>query len=121
MNLIKMLKTTFLFRCPQCSQSDIYINFFSLRPKETCTNCGVRFERDQGNWLMPTAFAYGLGVIFAFILGFSLGRRYGLFNGFEIVLIASTLLFVALIYKPVKSFWVWVLWLMGEVKADVKS
>ncbi|MEZ4608044.1 MAG: hypothetical protein R2865_14965 [Deinococcales bacterium] len=76
----------------------------------------------KSDLFMPAHIKRSIGVIFAFILGFSLGRRYGSFlMALRIVLIANTLLFVALIYKPVKSFWVWVLWLMGEVKADVKS
>lgn len=91
---------------------------FHIRPKVICDSCNVRFEKDAGNWLMPSAIAYVLGALFAFILGFILVRQYGFFRGLEWVLIAATLLFVALIYKATKSLWIWMLWVMGQVKVD---
>ncbi len=116
--IMRFLKTTFLNHCPNCGQSRLYTGIFQIRPKATCDNCSVRFERDAGNWLMPTALAYTAGAAFALILGFFLVKQRGFFAGLEWILIVATLAFVALIYKSTKSLWIWMLWLMGQVRVD---
>jgi len=78
MNSISRFFNTMVFnQCPNCGQSKLYSGIFQIRPKSTCDNCAVRFERDAGNWLMPTAIAYTYGAVFAFILGFFLVQRNG--------------------------------------------
>ena len=116
--LSRLLKTTLLNQCPNCGQAKLYAGIFQIRPKTTCDSCEVRFERDAGNWLMPTAIAYALGAIFAAVLGFFLVKEHGFFAGLEWVLILATLSFVAVIYKSTKSLWIWMLWVMGQVKVD---
>ncbi len=114
----RLFRTTFLNQCPNCAKAKLYSHVWHIRPKQTCDACLVRFERDAGNWLMPTAMAYFLAAIFAFLVGFFLVKQNGFFAGLEWVLIVATLLFVAVIYKPCKSFWIWMLWMMGQVRAD---
>ena len=110
--------TTFGLRCPECCSGGLYARVFHIRPHATCPSCSVRFERDQGVWLIPTFLTYGSAVLVALLFGFILGRRYGLFPGFEWVLIAITFSYVILGYKFIKAFSIWILWMMGEVRLD---
>jgi uncharacterized protein (DUF983 family) len=53
-------------RCPYCGSPGIFDGYFALR--ERCPRCGVRFEREEGDFLG----AYALNLIVAEFLGLGL-------------------------------------------------
>jgi len=114
----KFFRSMFLLRCPECSTGDIYPNLFSIKPKAICDSCGVRYERDSGVFIMPVFLCYFLGAAFAGLFGLFLGMRFGMFAGFTPTLIAATVVFILLVYRPVKGVWIWILWRFGLVRAD---
>lgn len=48
-------------RCPGCREGDVFAGAFRMH--ETCAECGVRFEREQGYFLGAMYMSYGLGLI----------------------------------------------------------
>lgn len=96
-------------KCPVCSVGPLYKGVFTLH--ETCSNCGVRFERDNGSWLGALFFAYTLTVLVLLALTAVLIVKYGLFPGIEWVLVGASFVSVLLLYRPSKAINVW--WMYG--------
>ena len=111
-----MLQTTLLNRCPACGQGSIFRSWVQLHP--TCPHCDARFERDPGSFLGAMAVAYGVAVLANALLGIWLFRQ-----NFDTVTITVSVslaaaLTVLIIYRPVKAWWTWLLWRVGEVTRD---
>lgn len=51
-------------RCAHCRQGRVYRNLGQMH--ETCPHCGIRFEREQGYWMMSVFVGY---VLYFLILG----------------------------------------------------
>ena len=111
-----MWRATVRGRCPRCGRGALFAGW--LRLNAVCHVCGVRFDRYAGNWLGPTVLAYGLGGIAAVVAGVLLVPRYGFFRGLSpvLVLVATAAALVAL--RPLKGWWIWVLWRTGLVVGD---
>ena len=105
-------------RCPNCGQGRLFERTLTIRIRSTCTVCGVRFERDQGGFLGPSAMAYVVAVVFEVMLFVVLYRRFGLFPGIEWILIAVGVAAILISWKPLKGVWVWLLWVSGLVWTD---
>jgi uncharacterized protein (DUF983 family) len=103
-------------RCPACRRGPAFRSIYALA--ERCPACGVRFERDPGSFLGATALAYTLAVLVVGLVAVALVRRDGLFPGLEWWLVASAVLTVALVYRPVKGWWLWCMWAAGWVHRD---
>ena len=105
-------------KCPVCSVGPLYNGVFTLH--ETCSHCGVRFERDNGSWLGALFFAYTFTVLALGVLAAVLIVKYGLFPGIEWVLVGGSFVIVMLFYRPSKAINVW--WMYGAdlVQTDEK-
>ena len=111
-----MLRTTLLARCPACGRGSIFTGW--LRLTETCRFCGVRFDRYAGNWLGPTVLAYGVGGMAAVAAGLVLVPRYGFFRGLAFALTAVAIVAALAAMRPIKAWWVWLMWRTGLVASD---
>lgn len=56
-------------RCPRCGASKVFRGWFELT--DSCSGCGMRFEREQGYWVGAVAFNTALGIA-AFLGSFGL-------------------------------------------------
>lgn len=80
--------------------------------------CGVRFDRYEGNWLGPSVLAYGVATGAASTVGAILVVRRGFFEGLATVLVTAAVLTALVVYRPVKAWWIWLLWRTGFVLTD---
>lgn len=110
-----MLRST-LGRCPNCGNAPLFKGLYKVR--ETCPECGVRFERDSGAWLGAMVVAYSLAVLAVIIVAAITIIRWGLYPGLEWVLVGTGVVAVLLLYRPVKGFWIWSMWAAGLVVRD---
>jgi len=111
-----MLRASLLGRCPVCTEGPLFAGLLELRA--TCSGCGVRFDRYEGNWLGPTVLAYGIGAAAAAALGVILVRSYGFFRGLTPVLVLTVVVVAMTALRPLKAWWVWLLWTTGFVARD---
>ena len=102
--------------CPNCQKVGVFSSFWGVA--DTCPNCGVRFERESGAWLGAWVMAYTVAVLLIAVEAGALIIAFGLFRGLEWVLVVSGILFVVLLYRPVKGWWLWWLWAAGFVYRD---
>jgi len=102
--------------CPNCRRGRLFAGIYRLN--RTCEVCEVRFERDHGAWLGAMACAYAASVLILGALATLLVLRWGLFPGIEWVLTGAGVVTVALIWRPAKGFWTWVIWTTGFVTRD---
>jgi uncharacterized protein (DUF983 family) len=103
-------------RCPNCREGQAVRGLSRVAP--SCPVCGVRFERDPGSWLGAAVLAYTIGVLAVAVVGAVLVARRGLFVGLEWWLVATAVVSVLLVYRPVKGWWLWVMWAAGWVHRD---
>lgn len=53
------LKALLLLRCPYCLQGPIFARFLQMH--ETCPVCGIKYEREEGYFMMSIFVGYILG------------------------------------------------------------
>jgi len=115
-NPARMLRTTFFARCPSCERGPLFAGVYRIR--ETCLVCRCRFERNSGNWTGPVVLGYGLGALAAFAAGLLLYLRWGGFEGLEWAMLAVGIAVALAGYRPIKAWWIWLLWATGLVFPD---
>ncbi len=102
--------------CPNCQKVGVFSSFWGVA--DTCPNCGVRFERESGAWLGAWVMAYTVAVLLIATEAGALIIAFGLFRGLEWVLVVSGILFVVLLYRPIKGWWLWWMWAAGFIHKD---
>lgn len=102
-------------RCPNCGQGKLYASFMTVA--ETCSHCHVRYERWSGSWTIPTVMGYTAGAVFA-ILGGGVLLYLDKLEENARPLIFATLLFTLLVYPPIKSVSLFLLWRNGFMTPD---
>jgi uncharacterized protein (DUF983 family) len=110
------LRAAWRERCPNCREGKAFRSLYALQP--TCPVCGVRFERDAGSWLGAAVLAYALATLAVGVVMALLFVRYGLFPGIEWWLVATALVTILLVYRPVKAIWLWIMWVAGWFHRD---
>lgn len=106
-----LLHSAFLGYCPNCLLGKLFTGL--LRPRRSCSVCGMAFEHQGGTFTM-TAFILYLLVCFALTVeGVALAMLFGFFPGFTALLGASALALLLLLHRPVRGLWVWCLWRLG--------
>jgi len=113
---VRMLRTTFLARCPSCERGALFEGVYQIR--ETCDVCAARFERNSGNWTGPVVLGYALASVAALAVGFLLYLRWGVFSGIEWVMLSAGVVVALVSYRPIKAWWIWLLWATGLVFPD---
>ena len=104
-------------RCPVCARGRIARTF--LQNKDACEVCGARFERgDSGNWLVSAVLSYFITLLVCVGVGITLVLRYGFFQGLTPLIIGVAVVTILLVYRPVKSLAVWLLWMFGFIYPD---
>jgi len=93
-------------RCPNCGQPTLFKpkKLFELNP--SCSNCGCRFDADEGAFLGAFALNYGVSA-FGFILPFIVVAYY-----FDVSLswiaiwaVLASLVVPLLLYRASRSWW----------------
>jgi uncharacterized protein (DUF983 family) len=70
-----------MLRCPRCGRAPLYAGFFRMHPR--CTECGLRYEREQGyfvgaiyiNYAFTVLIAVGTVLLLDATVGLSLTRQ----------------------------------------------
>jgi len=113
----RFFSTTFGGRCPACGRGRIAKGYFQNR--DACEHCGARFERgDWGNWMISATLNYFINAVVLLAVATLLVRTYGFFPGLAFVLVGVGIVTALLIYRPVKSLAVWLLWVFGFIYPD---
>lgn len=112
----RMLRTTLTGRCPACGRASAFDGLYRL--KETCSACGVRFERDEGSFLGALAVGYGFTLLVLAAYAWIVIPRYGLGDGVVAGLVVVAVAAVLLVYRPAKAWWLWWTWAAGFVQRD---
>lgn len=108
--------TLFSGRCPHCHEGKLFAGIYTLH--DACPSCGAVFMRDPGSWTGATVLGYMLGSVFAVVLlllMFATGTLHD-FSGLVVGL--ATCLFLLTVFRPVKAFWVGMLYDWGYVYPD---
>jgi hypothetical protein len=96
-------------RCPQCRQGAIFRGRTTMN--ETCPECGLRFEREQGYFMGAMYFSYPLSVP---VLGLLIGIGYLLLPGLRIEWIIGLAAIAYIPFVPVIFRYSRVLWIYFE-------
>ncbi len=103
--------------CPVCGQGKMFRTFFNMN--QTCPTCGVRYERESGEYVtsmyISIVITEILFVIFYLILNYVFEASTWLMVG---ILVPFNGLFVVWFYPRSKSLWAAVLHLMGGLYQD---
>lgn len=98
-------------RCPVCGQGKLFSGIFRMR--DDCACCGVSFAREPGLWLgsMDINLTLSLAIVMTpimFLPDLKLARAllYGSIGAITLP---------ALLFRPVRGFWVALLFLSGAV------
>lgn len=104
-------------RCPHCEQAHMFNGLFDIKPK--CPNCGVVFERSEGESLGGAM----LSLVIAEIL--SIGGFFLTHWLFEPPMVAQlifwilfNLIFIVLFSRHGRGMWIGIIYLTGGVYAD---
>lgn len=110
---LRMLHTTVRGVCPACQTGSVFAGIYATRP--VCAECGVAFERHAGNWTGPVVLAYGVATALAILLGLILIPRFGFTVEVELALIGGACASALVAYRPIKAWWLWLLWTTGVI------
>lgn len=123
MNTLRTLLTGFTLRCPNCGRGQLFPGRLNLfRMEKTCPNCGVRFERSDGEALGGMMVNLVIAEILA-IAGFFISEtafhpplltQILVWGGFNI-------LFCVFFYRHARGVWVSIAFLTGGVYKDAEK
>ncbi len=113
----RFFATVFALRCPNCGTGRIAKGRFNI--VDVCCVCHAKFARgDAGNWLVAATLNYFFTAVLCIAASILLVRAYGFFPGLTAVVVGLALAFGALLYRPMKTLAVWILWLFGFIYPD---
>ena len=115
-NLKRLLRTTLLLRCPHCGEGKLFESMYRVRP--TCPVCGVRFERNPGEWTGAVVIVYAIAVGICFPLWIWMFATGHTFRYDEWALAGLALFLIAATYRNAKAMWTWIIHAAGQVYRD---
>lgn len=103
--------------CPACGQGRVYRGLTTMN--ETCSHCGVAFEREEGDWVGAIVVAYSItSVLVAAGISLTVALtslppevHVTLWSGFTVV-------FLLLTYRNMKGIWLGILHVMTGLKKE---
>ena len=90
-------------RCPHCLQGQVFISMWKMNP--ICPNCGIKFEREDGYFMMSVFIGYVIGAVIALpvcLLMYFLGAA---LHWYFITSITVILLLIPLIFRYARLIW----------------
>ena len=75
-------------------------------------------DADTGAWLGALVIAYTAGILAVLLVAGVSIAIWGLYDSLEWVLVATGVLTILLLYRPIKGWWLWWLWAAGFVHRD---
>lgn len=106
--MLRHAYTGMQLRCPNCCRGRIYSSFSRLNP--ACPVCGVRFEREEGDFLGAMLIAYSvtsLLVVVGVLLTAALTDLS--LTGHLTLWALCAVLFLTLTYRNMKGIWIGIL------------
>ena len=99
MRLAALLKQ----RCPHCLQGRVFISTWKMN--ETCPYCGIKFEREDGYFMMSVFIGYVIGAFIALPICLALYFLDAPFAWYFIFTIGIFLLLIPLIFRYARLIW----------------
>jgi len=93
-------------RCPNCGEKTLFQSDHPFRLNATCSNCGMKIERDEGGFLGSLTLNYGVTVLL-FLLPVLLLYLFGWIPGLLASIVAGVMAVTIpiLLYRPSQSWW----------------
>ena len=108
--ILLRLAQSVTLRCPHCSRTRVMRNPYV--PHKACAECGLVFEREEGDFWGTVVLSYGLGGAVGIATG-ALLVHFGATDWERVAYTAAgaTLATILLCFPFVKSLWIYVLYL----------
>lgn len=103
---LEVVKRGLVGRCPNCGHPTLFRGKFGLRVNSSCPECGLRFEKVEGEFLGPLVINYGV-TVFALVVPTILLYAAGVLSGRLTAALAIVIAFGApvLLYRMSWSWW----------------
>ncbi|HEY4002957.1 MAG TPA: DUF983 domain-containing protein [Candidatus Xenobia bacterium] len=106
-----------LNRCPRCGRGQIFRS--PLIINERCSECGVRFQPYEGDWLGAMAICYVITAVATLVGYLAVGRLLQVSDTVQIVgWSLFALAFYLGFYRNMKGLWIGILYLMTGLKEN---
>lgn len=99
MRLLALLKQ----HCPHCLQGKVFASTWKMN--ETCPVCHIKFEREDGYFMMSVFVGYIIGAIVALLICLILYLINAPFAWYFIFTIGAILLLLPLIFRYARLIW----------------
>jgi len=93
-------------RCPNCGSRTLFVSGSAFTLSGECSECGLKFERDEGSFLGAMSLNYGVTVcgflvpvLIAYLIGWISGGTAAVMAG------VGTVFFPILFYRSSRSWW----------------
>ncbi len=97
------LKSLLKSRCPHCLEGEIFLSFMTMN--ETCPVCGIKFERENGYFMMAVFMGYVMGTAVALPLILILYLSGASLAGYLITLIPALIVLSPVIFHYARVVW----------------
>jgi uncharacterized protein (DUF983 family) len=116
-HVIRKLLVGLLLRCPNCERGRVFRGLFQM--EATCPNCGVRFERAEGESIGGTMLNLSIAEVLT-VGGLILteGVLHAPLAVELIFWVSFNILFVVLFYRHARSMWVAITYLTVGLYPD---
>jgi len=102
----QILRRGLTHRCPNCGASSLFEPGHPLKLQEGCTECGLKFERDEGSFLGAMSLNYGVTLL-GYLVPVLVLYLSGVLSGLAASWLAGVgaLGFPVLFYRSSRSWW----------------
>ncbi len=90
-------------KCPHCLQGPVFNSFLGMH--QTCSNCHIKYEREDGYFMMSVVIGYAIGGIIALPICLILYLMNAPTHWYFIATIGAFILLFPLIFRYAKLLW----------------